>query len=564
MAKPASHRRRLHPPTAKLPLFHSNLSTPRFARRSNDIKALTSEGGDITPELLSALLEADRLENSLKALNEEINMDACKVQKEKGEGGGNKNEETGEHNNDNDNNASKDASRSTALMEPLANMEAKKSEKAKEADLEQIINQQVKKEARILAVEKSRAIMLVGGLGIRPFLFDGGCYGGSTAQASLYSRSGKYSVMSALNGFNACLLAYGQTGSGKTHTIFGPEGIINSALQCSRDSEQRGESVSQIAKSVENCCKGEAGLAIRACCELAVGLKLDKNAAMGGDNLYADNNFENLSGGMNNNVGNSVRGSLSVQYVQIYNEKISCLLGSDQAVNLRGDVLSGARTVAITSIVDLMNLLSHAESNKMRAATAMNDRSSRSHSVLIFNILQTDENTNMMVKSTLHLVDLAGSERLKKSKVEGVHKKEAIGINGSLLVLGKCISALVEKKRHVPYYESKLTTLLRQCFGGNSRTTAMMCARMDDDHGNETLQSLRFGERCAAVSNMVASKATNAKAAVEAIEKSLKICEETLEGLRGRGLTHLPTYAGVEEKYKGLLLKKGELFKKSG
>ena len=60
------------------------------------------------------------------------------------------------------------------------------------------------------------------------------------------------------------------------------------------------------------------------------------------------------------------------------------------------------------------------------------------------------------MKSVLHLVDLAGSERLKKSKVEGVHKSEAININSSLMVLGKCVNALVEKKRHVPYFESKV------------------------------------------------------------------------------------------------------------
>jgi len=139
--------------------------------------------------------------------------------------------------------------------------------------------------------------------------------------------------MNALNGFNACLLAYGQTGSGKTHTIFGPEGIIEKSLIAARESESRGESAAQVTNCVERICNGEVGLAIRACCDLAVGLKLDRNYK------------EGIKG--NDHVGDDVEGKLNVQYVQIYNEKVSCLLGSETAVHLRGEVLQGARTVSI-------------------------------------------------------------------------------------------------------------------------------------------------------------------------------------------------------------------------
>ena len=76
----------------------------------------------------------------------------------------------------------------------------------------------------------------------------------------------------------------------------------------------------------------------------------------------------------------------------------------------------------------------------------------------------------LLVQSQLHLVDLAGSERVKKSKVTGARMREAVGINSSLLVLGKVISALVKSHSHVPYLESKLTTLLKAAFGGNART----------------------------------------------------------------------------------------------
>ena len=137
--------------------------------------------------------------------------------------------------------------------------------------------------------------------------------------------------------------------------------------------------------------------------------------------------------------------------------------------------------------------------NKKFAETAMNERSSRAHTgslthllctyffklkstskihvVLVMQFSQIWKSKDLTVKSQLHLVDLAGSERIKKSKVEGTRLKEAVGINSSLLTLGKVITSLVESKRHVPYLESKLTTVLRAAFGGNSRTTVIVNCR---------------------------------------------------------------------------------------
>ena len=140
-----------------------------------------------------------------------------------------------------------------------------------------------------------------------------------------------------------------------------------------------------------------------------------------------------------------------------------------------------------------------------------------------------------MVSATLHMVDLAGSERIKKSKAEGARRREAVGINESLMVLGKVISALVEGKSHVPYLECKLTTLLKGALGGASRTTAVVCCRQDDNQAEETLQALRFGERCALVSNVQQTvAASSASEALKAIDATLKQCEASLEGLRKR------------------------------
>merc|ERR1719378_1699258 len=123
----------------------------------------------------------------------------------------------------------------------------------------------------------------------------------------------------------------------------------------------------------------------------------------------------------------------------------------------------------------------------------MNDASSRGHTVFLLSITQRGEGK--------HGESDDGSERLKQSKVTGQGAREAIGINSSLLVLGKCITALSEGRRHVPYQEAKLTKLLRGAFGGSSRTTCVIAASPDDAHAENTVQALRFGERCATITN---------------------------------------------------------------
>jgi hypothetical protein len=68
-------------------------------------------------------------------------------------------------------------------------------------------------------------------------------------------------------------------------------------------------------------------------------------------------------------------------------------------------------------------------------------------------------------------VDLAGSERANKTGATGERMKEATKINLSLSALGNVISALVDgKTKHVPYRDSKLTRLLQDSLGGNTKT----------------------------------------------------------------------------------------------
>lgn len=250
----------------------------------------------------------------------------------------------------------------------------------------------------------------------------------------------------------------------------------------------------------------------------------------------------------------------TAQFVEIYNEKCTDLLsGNECSIRRDNGDLVNALERSFSNEIEFLALLSQGHERKHFAATAMNDRSSRSHSVLVIHATQTCSKRGLLIKSRMHLVDLAGSERVKKSRVAGQNLKEAVGINRSLLALGKVITALVECKSHVPYLESKLTTLLRSAFGGNSRTVAMINCRSDDVHGDETLQSLRFGERCGLISNSITTVASSARDALNVLNETLERVSSQLSVLEAKNRTELTSYQKLKFSYQQLLRRKAEL-----
>jgi kinesin family protein 5 len=235
---------------------------------------------------------------------------------------------------------------------------------------------------------------------------------------------------------------------------------------------------------------------------------------------------------------------------QIYNEAVTDLLtGNPIAVRRSDGALVGGREVLVEDEASVVAMLREGQARKHFAATAMNDRSSRAHTIIIFSLTQNNAKLGAAVKSQLFLVDLAGSERVKNSRVEGNQLVEATAINSSLLVLGKVISKLSRSEIHIPYFESRLTTVLKGAFGGNSRTCVIVTCRSDDKkYGAETLQSLRFGERCGMISNHTKVAATSLDAVLAAINASMHAVEKQVQGLRARGKTHIPSYKKLELK----------------
>ncbi|XP_005102127.1 carboxy-terminal kinesin 2 isoform X2 [Aplysia californica] len=256
-------------------------------------------------------------------------------------------------------------------------------------------------------------------------------------------------VQSALDGYNVCIFAYGQTGSGKTFTMEG--------------SLQSDETLGMIPRAVRQIFSSALHLQQK-------GWKYTFQAAM----------------------------------LEIYNETIRDLLGKGKEEKHeikmcgKGDsdvYVSGLTVVDVTSEDKVLNLLRKATENRAVAETKCNERSSRSHSV--FQLRLTGENsiTGESCKGILNLVDLAGSERVKDSGSEGQRLIEAQNINKSLSNLGNVIMALGNKDKHVPYRNSKLTYLLQNSLGGNSKTLMFVNVSPKEECFGESLNSLRFATK---------------------------------------------------------------------
>ncbi|XP_043724726.1 kinesin-like protein KIN-14J [Telopea speciosissima] len=260
-------------------------------------------------------------------------------------------------------------------------------------------------------------------------------------------------IRSILDGYNVCIFAYGQTGSGKTYTMTGPD-----------------------AASKEDW----------------------------GVNYRALNDLFHIS----QSRRNSFIYEVGVQMVEIYNEQVRDLLASDgtqkklgiwSTTQPNGLAVPDATMLPVKSTGDVLDLMQIGLMNRAVGATALNERSSRSHSVLTVHVRGTDLATSATLRGNLHLVDLAGSERVDRSEATGERLREAQHINKSLSALGDVIFALAQKSPHVPYRNSKLTQVLQSSLGGQAKTLMFVQLNPDVDSYFETLSTLKFAERVSGV-----------------------------------------------------------------
>ncbi|KAM6592339.1 hypothetical protein CsatA_000042 [Cannabis sativa] len=280
-------------------------------------------------------------------------------------------------------------------------------------------------------------------------------FGQASTQEDVFSDTQPL-IRSVLDGYNVCIFAYGQTGSGKTYTMTGPN-----------------------ASSKENW-----GVNYRALSDLFSISQTRKS---------------------------SISYEIGVQMIEIYNEQ--CYLKYNitfVSLNLHtlgivthyqpnGLAVPDASMHPVKSTSDVIELMEIGLKNRSVSFTALNERSSRSHSCVTIHVRGLDSKTGATLHGNLHLVDLAGSERVDRSEVTGDRLKEAQHINKSLSALGDVIFALAQKSSHVPYRNSKLTQVLQSSLGGQAKTLMFVQLNPDVISYSETMSTLKFAERVSGV-----------------------------------------------------------------
>ncbi|KAK1626202.1 hypothetical protein QYE76_000517 [Lolium multiflorum] len=321
------------------------------------------------------------------------------------------------------------------------------------------------------------------------------------SQDVLFRVAGLPMVENCMAGYNSCVFAYGQTGSGKTYTMLGEIS----------DLEVRPSS--------------ERGMTPRIFEFLFARIRAEEESRRDEKLKY----------------------NCKCSFLEIYNEQITDLLDpSSTNLPLREDIngvyVENLTELEVGCVSDIIKLLMQGSMNRKVAATNMNSESSRSHSVFtcIIESRWEKESTSNLRFARLNLVDLAGSERQRTSGAEGERLKEAANINKSLSTLGLVIRNLVDltngKQTHVPYRDSRLTFLLQDSLGGNSKTMIIANVSPSLCSGNETLSTLKFAQRARLIQNNAVVN-EDASGDVLALQHQIRLLKEELAVVKRQRVT---------------------------
>ncbi|RAL40555.1 hypothetical protein DM860_006625 [Cuscuta australis] len=323
-------------------------------------------------------------------------------------------------------------------------------------------------------------------IGSHSFTFDH-VYGSmGSIPSSMYEECVAPLVDGLFQGYNATVLAYGQTGSGKTYTMGTAfkdgcqTGLIPQAMNAlfSKIETMKHQTEFQLHVSYIEIHKEEVR-------DLLDPASFNKHEAVNG------------------HVGKvTIPGKPPIQIRETSNGVIT---------------LAGSTECSVRTLKEMADCLEQGSLCRATGSTNMNNQSSRSHAIFTITMEQmqkmssNDANDNDCMSeeylcAKLHLVDLAGSERAKRTGSDGLRFKEGVHINKGLLALGNVISALGDDKKrkdgvHVPYRDSKLTRLLQDSLGGNSKTVMIACISPADINAEETLNTLKYANRARNIRN---------------------------------------------------------------
>ena len=287
---------------------------------------------------------------------------------------------------------------------------------------------------------------------LKNFTFDY-TYDWNASQEKIFNETAKPILESVMEGYNGTIFAYGQTGTGKTYTMEGTK-------------DETGK-----------------GIIPRAIDWIYSNIK-----------TYANQQF-----------------LVRCSFVEIYNEEVRDLLGKNPKARLtlrEKNKVFYLEDVTVYQAEHPKVMLSYMKDgaiNRATGATKMNPGSSRSHSIfsIIVEASSTDEQGETHYRvGKLNLVDLAGSERQSKTESTGERFKEATKINLSLTILGSVINKLVSgKSQYIPYRDSKLTMLLQDSLGGNTKTVMIANVGPADYNYDETINTLWYANNAKKIKN---------------------------------------------------------------
>uniref|UniRef100_A0A1A8EHM6 Kinesin-like protein KIF19 n=1 Tax=Nothobranchius kadleci TaxID=1051664 RepID=A0A1A8EHM6_NOTKA len=294
----------------------------------------------------------------------------------------------------------------------------------------------------------------------KTYLFDV-AFDFSASQEEVYRATTKGLIEGLISGYNATVFAYGPTGCGKTYTMLGTD--------------------------------KEPGIYVRTLNDLFRAIEETSD-----DMLY----------------------SISMSYLEIYNEMIRDLLNpSSGFLDLREDSkgviqVAGITEVSTINAQEIMELLMKGNKQRTQEPTAANQTSSRSHAVLQVAVKQQSRCRDVLQEvrfARLFMIDLAGSERAAQTQNRGQRLKEGAHINRSLLALGNCINALSDKNgtKYVNYRDSKLTRLLKDSLGGNSRTVMIAHISPAFMAFEESRNTLTYADRAKSIRTRVKKNLIN-------------------------------------------------------
>ncbi|KAJ6834158.1 kinesin-like protein KIN-4A [Iris pallida] len=373
-------------------------------------------------------------------------------------------------------------------------------------------------------------------IGTHAFTFDHVYGSAGSPSSSMFQECVSPLVDGLFQGYNATVLAYGQTGSGKTYTMGTgckdtcETGLIPQVMHALFDKidSLKHQAEFQLRVSFIEILKEEVH-------DLLDPASLGKVE-----------------------VGNGHTGKITVPG----KPPVQIREGSNGVITL-----SGSTEVDVSTKKEMAACLEQGSFSRATGSTNMNNQSSRSHAIFTITLEQMRKPDNVFTAdgvpiedmtedclcAKLHLVDLAGSERAKRTGSDGLRFKEGVHINKGLLALGNVISALGDEKKrkegaHVPYRDSKLTRLLQDSLGGNSRTVMIACISPADINAEETLNTLKYANRARNIQNKLIVNRNPMSNEMLRMRQQLEFLQAELLCARGGGASTTDEVQVLKEK----------------